>query len=168
MAILRARGCCVPLDPSYPETRLRAMLDQVGIQIILTSDTCERIASSLGRQVILVNQARLAALAKKDAAKTIQRVVLGSIVTFGAGLDVRALITGFECCTMRIKSLPADAREDEVCALLTQQGIDPSGSLRLEHLIKLRQALAETSTSTELVTVSSVNACFKLRPLTTL
>jgi hypothetical protein len=61
-----------------------------------------------------------------NAAKTIQHVILGSIVTLGAGLDVRNAITGFECCTFRIKGLPLDARRDEVAALFTQQGVDPA------------------------------------------
>jgi actin-related protein len=63
---------------------------------------------------------------RENAAKTIQHVILGSIVTLGAGLDVRNAITGFECCTFRIKGLPLDARRDEVAALFTQQGVDPA------------------------------------------
>lgn len=61
---------------------------------------------------------------KPDAAQTIQRVVLGSIVTFGAGLEVRGFTTGFESCTVRISGLPADVLEREIYALFTQQGID--------------------------------------------
>jgi hypothetical protein len=61
---------------------------------------------------------------RENAAKTIQHVILGSIVTLGAGLDVRNAITGFECCTFRIKGLPLDAHRDEVAALFTQQGVD--------------------------------------------
>jgi hypothetical protein len=63
---------------------------------------------------------------RENAAKTIQHVILGSIVTLDAGLDVRNAITGFECCTFRIKGLPLDARRDEVAALFTQQGVDPA------------------------------------------
>jgi hypothetical protein len=63
---------------------------------------------------------------RENAVKTIQHAILGSIITLGAGLDVRNAITGFECCTFRIKGLPPDARRDEVAALFTQQGIDPA------------------------------------------
>ncbi|KAI0069253.1 hypothetical protein BV25DRAFT_119859 [Artomyces pyxidatus] len=69
-------------------------------------------------------EARLAELAKEEAAQTTQTVILGSIVTFGAGMDVRNIITGFESCTVRVKNLPLNARLDEVAALFTQQGID--------------------------------------------
>ncbi|GBE87718.1 hypothetical protein BKA93DRAFT_904453 [Sparassis latifolia] len=80
-------------------------------------------------------QARTAELAKEDAAKTIQHVVLGSIVTFSAGLSVDKIITGFESCTVRTKNLPLDAREDEVRALFTQQGID-AGRF---HIVSLKR-----------------------------
>ncbi|KAL0956537.1 hypothetical protein HGRIS_002678 [Hohenbuehelia grisea] len=60
-----------------------------------------------------------------EAAKalTIQRVVQGSIVTFGAGLEIRNIITGFESCVVTIQNLPLDAREHEISDLFLQQGI---------------------------------------------
>ncbi|KIJ58828.1 hypothetical protein HYDPIDRAFT_33790 [Hydnomerulius pinastri MD-312] len=67
---------------------------------------------------------RAAALAREEAAKTINQLVLGSIVTYSAGLDIPSLITGFETCILHVKNLPFDVREDEVRALFTQQGID--------------------------------------------
>ncbi|KAI0085149.1 hypothetical protein BDY19DRAFT_997036 [Irpex rosettiformis] len=63
--------------------------------------------------------------AKEEAARTIQQVILGSIVTCAAGFDVRAIVTGFDSCTVVIRNLPLDAREDEIRGLFTQQGIDP-------------------------------------------
>jgi len=71
-------------------------------------------------------EARRAAQAKEDASKTIQRAVFGSIVTFGAGLGIPGLITGFECCSVRVRNLPTNALDREICALFTQQGIDSS------------------------------------------
>ncbi|KAI0691778.1 hypothetical protein BC835DRAFT_1528503 [Cytidiella melzeri] len=68
---------------------------------------------------------RFALEAREEAAKTIQRVVLGSVITYSAGLAVRAVITGFESCTVRVRGLPLDAREHEIRGLFTQQGIDP-------------------------------------------
>ncbi|KAL4259106.1 RING-type E3 ubiquitin transferase [Pleurotus pulmonarius] len=69
-------------------------------------------------------QTRMAQIAREDAARTTQFFILGSLVTFGAGLDVRHLITGFECCTVQIKNLPADAREAEIANVFLDQGID--------------------------------------------
>ncbi|KAL0956535.1 hypothetical protein HGRIS_002676 [Hohenbuehelia grisea] len=72
-----------------------------------------------------------------EAAKsvTLQRVVQGSIVTFGAGLEILSTITGFESCVVRIKNLPPDAQEHEISALFLQQGI----ARERFQIIKLRR-----------------------------
>ncbi|KAI6096340.1 hypothetical protein EV401DRAFT_2083099 [Pisolithus croceorrhizus] len=62
--------------------------------------------------------------AQNEAAQTIGRIVQGSIVTYNAGLDIIGLTTGFESCTVRLKNIPLDAKEDEVRALMTQQGVN--------------------------------------------
>ncbi|KAK0441813.1 hypothetical protein EV421DRAFT_1904410 [Armillaria borealis] len=62
-----------------------------------------------------------------DAQVTIQRAVLaGSIVTFSSGLAIENTITGFESCRIRVKNIPRDARQDEIAALFTQQGLNMS------------------------------------------
>jgi hypothetical protein len=55
----------------------------------------------------------------------VQHIVLGSLVTFGAGLDIRHTVTGFESCRIRVRNLPPDATLIEVHALFTQQGVCP-------------------------------------------
>jgi len=83
-------------------------------------------------------QARLAEQAarmKEEAARVVQQIVLGSIVTFGAGLDIRHTVTGFESCLIRVKNLPPDAKGDEVHALFTQQGIQPENF----HVLDIRK-----------------------------
>ncbi|KAI9566657.1 hypothetical protein HD554DRAFT_1105139 [Boletus coccyginus] len=67
---------------------------------------------------------RANAIVREEASKTVSQVVLGSIVTYGAGLDVPNLITGFETCTLRIGNLPLDVKEDDIHALLRDQGLD--------------------------------------------
>ncbi|KAK0239865.1 hypothetical protein EDD85DRAFT_823594 [Armillaria nabsnona] len=60
-----------------------------------------------------------------DAQVTIQRAVLaGSIATFSSGLAIENTITGFESCRIRVKNIPRDARQDEIAALFTQQGLN--------------------------------------------
>ncbi|KAK0228802.1 hypothetical protein IW262DRAFT_1456020 [Armillaria fumosa] len=60
-----------------------------------------------------------------DAQVTIQRVVLaGSIVTFSSGLAIENTITGFESCRIHVKNIPRNARENEIAALFTQQGLN--------------------------------------------
>ncbi|KAI6096345.1 hypothetical protein EV401DRAFT_1136071 [Pisolithus croceorrhizus] len=64
--------------------------------------------------------------AQKEAAETIGRVVQGSIVTYGAGLDIVDLTTGCEACTLRVKNVPSDTEGDAVRAMMTQQGVNAS------------------------------------------
>ncbi|PBK78451.1 hypothetical protein ARMSODRAFT_1011028 [Armillaria solidipes] len=60
-----------------------------------------------------------------DAQFTMQSVVLaGSIVTFSSGLAIENTITGFESCRIRVKNIPRNARENEIVALFTQQGLN--------------------------------------------
>ena len=47
LAILKAGGACVPLDPSYPAERLRFMIDDASLTTILTSGSqIDRLAST--------------------------------------------------------------------------------------------------------------------------
>lgn len=69
-------------------------------------------------------EARRLEIAEKEAAFTIQHVVLDfTIVTFGAGAAIQGILTGFESCRVHIKNLPLDANAKEVSELFTQQGI---------------------------------------------
>lgn len=92
--------------------------------------------------------ARAAEIAKEAAAKTVQSVVLGSIVTFSAGLELSHLITGFECCTLRIANLPANVREDEINALFIDRGLDRGRF----HLISMKPMPGGGKLSAEIIT----------------
>ncbi|KAI6115334.1 hypothetical protein EDD16DRAFT_1594977 [Pisolithus croceorrhizus] len=61
--------------------------------------------------------------AQKEAV-TIGQVVQNSIITCGAGLDIIALTAGFESCTLYVKNMTADAKEGDLRALMSQQGVD--------------------------------------------
>ncbi|KIK75381.1 hypothetical protein PAXRUDRAFT_173041, partial [Paxillus rubicundulus Ve08.2h10] len=63
-------------------------------------------------------------IAIEAATKTITQVVLGSIVTYSAGLIVTSLITGFETCTLHVKNLSLGVTEDEIRALFVLHGMD--------------------------------------------
>jgi len=96
----------------------------------------------------LVVETRAAEIAKEAAAKTIQSVVLGSIVTFSAGLEISHLITGFECCTLRIANLPLNAQEDEIKTLLTDCGLDRGRF----HLVSVKPMPSGSRLSAEIIT----------------
>jgi hypothetical protein len=72
------------------------------------------------------SEARFQNLARQNATTILRRFVLASFVTFGAGLEVRNVITGFECSLVKIRNLPDDARDREIVGLFTQQGVDES------------------------------------------
>ncbi|PBK93454.1 hypothetical protein ARMGADRAFT_125859 [Armillaria gallica] len=61
-----------------------------------------------------------------DAHRAHQCTVFGSIVTFSSGLAIQNIIAGFDCCRIRVKNIPHDARPHEVEDLFLQQGLDVS------------------------------------------
>ncbi|KAK0479613.1 hypothetical protein IW261DRAFT_1336558 [Armillaria novae-zelandiae] len=61
-----------------------------------------------------------------DAHRTHQCTVFGSIVTFSSGLAIQNIIAGFDCCRIRVKNIPHDARPHEIEDLFLQQGLDVS------------------------------------------
>ena len=64
---------------------------------------------------------------KREALATEQDIVLGSsLITYGAGLDVQSVITGFDLCRVTIKELPRNATQEEIVHMFTQQGIERS------------------------------------------
>ncbi|KAL0566843.1 hypothetical protein V5O48_015156 [Marasmius crinis-equi] len=82
-------------------------------------------AERRAEQLRIEEEARREERDRIDAVKTIQRLVLGStIVKFSAGVNIDRILTGFDSCRVRVKDLPADAKEHEVRNLLSDQGID--------------------------------------------
>ena len=73
---------------------------------------------------------------KEEAARVEQHIVLGSIVTFGAGLDIRHVVTGFDSCQICVRNLPLNATMGEVHELFTQQGVRPVDF----HILRTRAA----------------------------
>ncbi|KIL70487.1 hypothetical protein M378DRAFT_7316 [Amanita muscaria Koide BX008] len=62
-------------------------------------------------------------LAEDDFGVVIQCIGLGSsLVTLGAGLDVRSITPGFDTCLVEMKNLPLRATAIDIESLLTQQG----------------------------------------------
>ncbi|PBK60873.1 hypothetical protein ARMSODRAFT_680400 [Armillaria solidipes] len=61
-----------------------------------------------------------------DAHRAHQCTVFGSVVTFSSGLAIQNIIAGFDCCRIRVKNIPHDARPHEVEDLFLQQGLDVS------------------------------------------
>ena len=61
-----------------------------------------------------------------EAQVTMQQVVLGSaLVTFGAGLDFRSVVTRFDLHRVVVKELPCNANPHEVATVFTQLGVNP-------------------------------------------
>ncbi|MEO8488706.1 amino acid adenylation domain-containing protein [Pseudomonas sp.] len=56
LAILKAGGAYVPLDPEYPEDRLAYMIEDSGIQLLLTQQSLQALLPTEGIQVIALDQ----------------------------------------------------------------------------------------------------------------
>ncbi|KAF8834269.1 hypothetical protein BDN67DRAFT_868037, partial [Paxillus ammoniavirescens] len=67
------------------------------------------------------------------------QVVLGSIVTYSAGLNIPSLIAGFETCTLHVKNLPFGVSEGEVRALFVSHGMD----IERFHVIDIKKVFGE-------------------------
>ena len=68
-----------------------------------------------------------AARVAQEAAVTVEETVLPSTkVTFGAGVTVQRVLTGYEACRVLVKNLPLTATRAEVVTLFTQPGFDPT------------------------------------------
>ena len=68
-----------------------------------------------------------AARVAQEAAATVEETVLPSTkVTFGAGVTVRRVLTGYEACRVLVKNLPLTVTRAEVVTLFTQPGFDPT------------------------------------------
>ncbi|KAJ7243377.1 hypothetical protein B0H12DRAFT_1188595 [Mycena haematopus] len=105
---------------SVAEQRTREMERQRTARL---ARLAEQEAAERARQIEL--DARTAEIRQKEAAQTIQHIVLGTtIVTYSAGISIQELVTGFEACRIQIRNLPLDATHDEIKALFTQQGVD--------------------------------------------
>jgi amino acid adenylation domain-containing protein len=56
IGILKAGGCCVPLDPSYPEARLQYMVDLTNSFVILASEEHAGLVKHLGSTSLVVSK----------------------------------------------------------------------------------------------------------------
>ncbi|WP_194894824.1 amino acid adenylation domain-containing protein [Catenulispora pinisilvae] len=55
LAVLKAGGCYVPLDPSYPDSRLRLMLDAAGVRTVVTNSEFAARVPNTGAEVEIVD-----------------------------------------------------------------------------------------------------------------
>jgi amino acid adenylation domain-containing protein len=63
LATLKAGGAFVPIDPSHPEARRRALLEEIDAQLLLVSPTTAASCKGLGPRIFEVSPASLASLA---------------------------------------------------------------------------------------------------------
>ncbi|KAH7112490.1 hypothetical protein B0J11DRAFT_597847 [Dendryphion nanum] len=56
LAVLKAGGGFVLLDPALPKKRLQIMVQQIGAQLILSSDSTKELSSQLVAEVVAVNK----------------------------------------------------------------------------------------------------------------
>ncbi|KAF7323225.1 RBR-type E3 ubiquitin transferase [Mycena chlorophos] len=123
-AELAQREAAVQAEVARQQTSRQALLAQQQAERA-RREAAELAQKEAERCAEIVRRAEHAQRSRQEAAHTIQRLVLGTtLVTYGAGITIRNIVTGFESCRIRIKGLPADAHEKEILELFTQQGID--------------------------------------------
>ena len=67
LGVLKAGGCYVPLDPAYPANRLAFMIQDAGVELVLTQQTLREIVPATVRAICLdTEKATLAAEADTD------------------------------------------------------------------------------------------------------
>jgi amino acid adenylation domain-containing protein len=57
LAVLKAGGAYVPLDPAYPRERLRYMIEDAGLGVLLTQQRVRERLPEMGAEVVCVDQA---------------------------------------------------------------------------------------------------------------
>ena len=50
LGVLKAGGAYLPLDPSYPRERLTWMLEDAGVQVVLTEEYLDRARAEIAQQ----------------------------------------------------------------------------------------------------------------------
>jgi len=56
LGVLKAGGACLPLDPSYPKGRLKHMVEDSGVKVLLTTSELQRLLPTAGIQSICLDQ----------------------------------------------------------------------------------------------------------------
>jgi amino acid adenylation domain-containing protein len=58
LAVMKAGGCYVPLDPSYPRDRLAFMLEDAGVKVLLTSGSLSETVPAGSAHLLCLEQSR--------------------------------------------------------------------------------------------------------------
>ncbi|MCJ1469343.1 hypothetical protein MMC07_007976 [Pseudocyphellaria aurata] len=67
VAVMKAGGVFVPLDPTHPKKRLESIIREVGAGLLLCSEQCFDIVSGISNETIIVNLASLEQLPLRDS-----------------------------------------------------------------------------------------------------
>jgi amino acid adenylation domain-containing protein len=117
LAVLKAGGAWVPLDPEYPKERLALMIEDTAMPVLLTQERlADRLPEGAGHALIHVDRLDLAAEDPSDPDWPIDPESLAYIVYTsgstgrpkGVAVPHRAMINHVEACARRYRMGPAD------------------------------------------------------------
>jgi amino acid adenylation domain-containing protein len=74
VGILKAGGGFIPLDPSYPEERLKFMIEDSGISVLLTQEALQERLSGYGAQLVPLDSLTSTIAGEDDTALPLQTV----------------------------------------------------------------------------------------------
>ncbi|KAL3261959.1 hypothetical protein ABHI18_003269 [Aspergillus niger] len=98
VAVLKAGGAFASLDPAHPESRLQGMIDDLGAQVILCSETHYERASSICRRAMIVSNSALEQLHHSPFAAPTQEVTAdnAAYAIFTSGTTGKPKVTVLE------------------------------------------------------------------------
>ena len=117
LAVLKAGGAWVPLDPEYPKERLALMIEDTAMPVLLTQERlAERLPEIAGHTLIYVDGLDLSAEDPSDPDWPIHPESLAYIVYTsgstgrpkGVAVPHRAMINHVDACARRYRMGPAD------------------------------------------------------------
>ncbi|MEO6196238.1 MAG: amino acid adenylation domain-containing protein, partial [Thermoanaerobaculia bacterium] len=117
LAVLKAGGAWVPLDPEYPQERLALMIEDTAMPVLLTQEhLADRLPEAAGHAVIHVDRLDLSAEDASDPDWPIHPESLAYIVYTsgstgrpkGVAVPHRAMINHVDACARRYRMGPAD------------------------------------------------------------
>jgi amino acid adenylation domain-containing protein len=77
VAILKAGGGCVPLNPGHPRSRHQVILDDIKAPVIIASESYRSLAHELHSDVVIVSREAIDALDSEDSEVYLDKVAVG-------------------------------------------------------------------------------------------
>ncbi|KAG7001438.1 hypothetical protein G7Y79_00031g065530 [Physcia stellaris] len=100
MAVMRAGGTFVPLDPSHPKDRLKSIIQETGARLLLCSEKCANIFPDTFSEVIVQDAQSRRCTYVEDSGHWGEKITREDIGTWYGKLRLFQAYGPTECCVM--------------------------------------------------------------------